>query len=236
MLTMLSALDNALKLHGDRPAIVDEEQCFTWSQHVGRVAKAAGLCDLGIGPGDRYGIICENSFRYTELIHAGYWSGAIAVPINHRLAAPEILHILEDADCRALALGKPFLNLTDTAELAPWRDQTIYLGPPDGEISQPQYEALLTAAPSAPQCPVVEDDLAILLLLAGQPAVAKASSFPTRMSIPTACRWPSPWVPYPPTSISMLRPCSMLPIYCPRALRSLAQRIVTYLYSRQQHL
>ena len=41
MLTMLSALDNALKLHGDRPAIVDEEQCFTWSQHVGRVAKAA---------------------------------------------------------------------------------------------------------------------------------------------------------------------------------------------------
>ena len=149
---MLSALDNALKLHGDRPAIVDEEQCFTWSQHVGRVAKAAGLlADLGIGPGDRYGIICENSFRYTELIHAGYWSGAIAVPINHRLAAPEILHILEDADCRALALGKPFLNLTDTADLAPWRDQTIYLGPPDNEISQPQYEALLTAAPSAPQ-------------------------------------------------------------------------------------
>ena len=168
MLTMLSALDNALKLHGDRPAIVDEEQCFTWSQHVGRVAKAAGLlADLGIGPGDRYGIICENSFRYTELIHASYWGGAIAVPINHRLAAPEILHILEDADCRALALGKPFLNLTDTAELAPWRGQTIYLGPPDDEISQPQYEALLTAAPSAPQCPVDEDDLAILLYTGG---------------------------------------------------------------------
>ena len=63
--------------------------------------------------------------------------------------------------------GQAILNPIDTAELAPWRDQTIYLGPPDNEISQPQYEALLTAAPSAPQCPVDEDDLAILLLTGG---------------------------------------------------------------------
>ncbi|MAI10988.1 MAG: fatty-acid--CoA ligase [Rhodospirillaceae bacterium] len=168
MLTMLSALDNARRLHGDRPAIVDEEQNFTWSNHVGRIAKAAGLlAGLGIGPGDRYGIICENSFRYTELIHAGYWGGGIAVPINHRLAAPEILHILEDADCQILILGKPFLSLAETAELSPWKDKTIYVGPADSEISQPQYEALLSTAPSAPQYPVEEDDLAILLYTGG---------------------------------------------------------------------
>ena len=144
MLTMLSALDNALRFHGSRPAVFDEEQNFTWSEHIDRIAKAAGLlAELGVSPGDRFGIICENSFRYTELIHAGYWGGAIAVPINHRLAAPEILHILVDADCKALILGKPYLDLAEAAGISPWGDKTVYLGPTDSKVSHPQYESLL---------------------------------------------------------------------------------------------
>ncbi len=71
-----------------------------------RVAKGAdALQKLGVGKGDRFGIIAANQFRYMEMLHAGYWAGAIPVPINHRLAPPEILHILEDADCKLLALG-----------------------------------------------------------------------------------------------------------------------------------
>ena len=168
MLTMLSALDNALRLHGDQPAIVDEEQNFTWFEHVARVAKAAGLlAELGVHPGDRFGIICENSFRYTELIHAGYWGGAIAVPINHRLAVPEILQILVDADCKALLLGRDYLEIAEAAGMSPWRDKTIYVGASDDKVSRPQYEGLLKNAPSAPQCPVVENDLAILLYTGG---------------------------------------------------------------------
>ena len=96
MLTHLSALDRVVRLNGDRPAIIDREQNFTWSEHIDRVSRIAGfLSGLNVGPGDRFGIICENAFRYTELLHAGYWGGAIPVPINHRLAPPEILHILE---------------------------------------------------------------------------------------------------------------------------------------------
>ena len=105
MITHLSALDRVARLYGDRPAIIDEERNFTWSEHIERVARVAGfLSKLGVQSGDRYGIICSNSFRYTELLHAGYWGGAIPVPINHRLAPPEILHILQDADCKILAL------------------------------------------------------------------------------------------------------------------------------------
>ena len=112
MMTPLSALDRIVRLHGNRPAIIDQEQNFTWSEHIYRISRIAGfLLKLGVGPGDRFGIICENSFRYTELLHAGYWGGAIPVPINHRLAPSEILHILEDAECVLLALGKDFLSL-----------------------------------------------------------------------------------------------------------------------------
>ena len=129
-MTPLSALDRVVRLHGNRPAIIDQEQNFTWSEHIYRISRIAGfLLKLGVGPGDRFGIICENSFRYTELLHAGYWGGATPVPINHRLAPPEILHILEDAECVLLALGKDFLSLLDAEEISPWRDRCFYIGP-----------------------------------------------------------------------------------------------------------
>ena len=89
METMTSALLRTKNLFGDRPAIVDAERNFTWKEHLERVSKLArALADLGIKKGDRFGIIGPNTFRYTELIHAGYCAGAIPVPINHLLAPP----------------------------------------------------------------------------------------------------------------------------------------------------
>jgi long-chain acyl-CoA synthetase len=168
MITQLSALDRARKLYADNPAIVDRERNFTWAEHVDRAEKLAGaLQTMGVGPGDRFGIICENSFRYTELLHAGYWGGAIPVPINHRLAPPEILHILEDAECKVLGLGKGFLGMIDEDEIAPWRDTAFYIGPQDDSISLPQYETLLAAADPAVPHEVEEDDLALLLYTGG---------------------------------------------------------------------
>ena len=89
MLTMTSAMDRAERQYGLRIAITDGEGDFTSAEHVERVRRAAGMLgELGIKPGTRFGVISENSYRYMELLHAGYWSVAIPVPINHRLAPP----------------------------------------------------------------------------------------------------------------------------------------------------
>ena len=126
MITMTSALVRTEKLFGERIAIVDIEKKFTWQEHIKRISMIAGaLLQIGIKKGDRFGIIGPNSFRYQELIYAGYWYGAIPVPINHRLAAPEILHILNDANIKYIALGEEHLNLTDNALLAPWSNRRI---------------------------------------------------------------------------------------------------------------
>ena len=122
MLTLVSALERNVKLYGNEYAVVDKERNFTWEEHVKRVAKlSSALQNLGLCAGDKFGIIGENSFRYTELLHSGYWGGAIPVAINHRLAPPEILHILEDSDCKLLALGKEFLPLIQSKELSDWK-------------------------------------------------------------------------------------------------------------------
>ncbi len=168
MITMTSALKRAVNLFGHRPAVVDTERNFTWTEHMERVAKGAdALQKLGVGKGDRFGIIAANQFRYMEMLHAGYWAGAIPVPINHRLAPPEILHILEDADCKLLALGDGFLSHQDAKVLAPWRDKILYLGAdsPDGDFAR--YEDVLAkASPAEPHDPE-EEDLALLLYTGG---------------------------------------------------------------------
>ena len=69
MLTMRSALERAQRLYGANTAIIDAECRFTWSEHMDRVMRLAGvLQDNGIGKGDRFGVICRNTWRHCELL------------------------------------------------------------------------------------------------------------------------------------------------------------------------
>ncbi|TXL81631.1 long-chain fatty acid--CoA ligase [Vineibacter terrae] len=74
-----------------------------WSQTVERVARiAGGLKAAGVQPGDRIAILALNSDRYFELMYAIPWIGAAMVPVNTRLATPEVQYILEDSGSRLL--------------------------------------------------------------------------------------------------------------------------------------
>ena len=119
-LTMAAALARAAALFPSRPAILDQEGNLTWSRYVDRIARAAAaLHGLGLRPGDRFGILSHNSFRHAELINAGYWLGAVPVPLNFRLARPEIRYILDDADCKLLAVEDRFAALLNDEHFAP---------------------------------------------------------------------------------------------------------------------
>jgi long-chain acyl-CoA synthetase len=75
----------------------------TWTQCVDRVARIAGaLSALGVQRGNRVAILAMNSDRYFELMYAVPWIGAVMVPLNTRLAAPEIEYILADSGAVAL--------------------------------------------------------------------------------------------------------------------------------------
>jgi long-chain acyl-CoA synthetase len=100
-----------------------------------------------VGPGDRVAIWALNSDRYVELYYALPWVGAVAVPINTRLAPAEVRMILEDAECETLVvdeMGLPGLEPALGGGLSP---RLVYFGegePPEGMIG---YEALAKAAP-----------------------------------------------------------------------------------------
>jgi len=174
MLTLSSMLDRTIRLFGPQTAVIDAEAVFSWTEFGDRVAHAAGvLQSLGLERGDRYGIISRNSFRNAEIMHAGYWMGAIPVPINFRLAPPEIGYMLENAECGLLIVEQDFAGLLDTRELAGRTGNVLMLGGAT-DNGRPHYDALLAEAKPAPlNAEAREDDEALLLYTGGTTGKAK---------------------------------------------------------------
>jgi len=132
------------------------------------VARAAGvLRSLGITRGARYGILCRNSFRNNELMHAGYWMGAVPVPVNYRLAPPEISYVLQNSACRLLIVEDFFAELLEAGELAPWAGNVLLVAATKLDCPWPQYEPLLADAAPLPAHDSTEDEEALLLYTGG---------------------------------------------------------------------
>lgn len=168
MLTMPSLLQRTARMFGSNIAIRDGEGDLTWATYLGRIARVAGMLQsLGLRPGERYAILCRNCVRQAELIYAGYWLGAVPVPINYRLAPAEISLVLEDAECRLLAIEDGFAGLLDQPPLDGWRSRAFCIAAGRTKVALPHYDDLKAAASAiAPNDPA-EDDDAILLYTGG---------------------------------------------------------------------
>ena len=168
MMTMRSALERASRLYGANAAVADGEGDFTWSGHMDRVTRlAAVLRDLGIGKGDRFGIVCRNTRRQFELLHAGYWSGAVPVPVNYRLAPPEIGFVLGDAGVARLFLEDAFAGLLRQEPLAPWRRGAVGVAGGGEPAPVPRLDDLIDSASPWEGHGSGEDEDAVLFYTGG---------------------------------------------------------------------
>jgi fatty-acyl-CoA synthase len=108
-------LARAASLHPDRTAVVDAVPGGlrpTYRELAGRVAAlATALRGLCVGRGDRVLVIEVNSLPFLELYYATAALGAVAVPVNYRLSAPEVAFIARDSGARVVALRGRFAPL-----------------------------------------------------------------------------------------------------------------------------
>ncbi len=90
----------------DKAAIRFGDTTLSYAQLAQRIAAAARALqsELGVGRGDRIAILAANHPDYLVLLYACARLGAMLVPINWRLAVPEQVYILQDADVKALAV------------------------------------------------------------------------------------------------------------------------------------
>ncbi len=79
-------------------ALVEGPTELTYEQFERRTNQLArALLGLGVRRGDRVGVLLLNSVAFMEVVFATAKLGAIVVPINYRLQAPEVGYILADA-------------------------------------------------------------------------------------------------------------------------------------------
>ncbi|WP_435769332.1 AMP-dependent synthetase/ligase [Nocardioides sp. SYSU DS0651] len=80
----------------------DDVTCLAFLQEVTAVAK--GLVAAGIGPGDRVAIISRTRYEWTLLDYAGWFAGAVTVPIYESSSEDQIRWILDDSGARAVVV------------------------------------------------------------------------------------------------------------------------------------
>jgi acyl-CoA synthetase (AMP-forming)/AMP-acid ligase II len=100
----------------DKVLAIFESIGVTYAEMAGRAASlATGLHERGIGSGDVVALLSYNSTEFLETIFAVNYLGAIVMPINWRLAAPEIRYLLEHSEARALVCDEALIPLADKA-------------------------------------------------------------------------------------------------------------------------
>ncbi|MEO8559299.1 MAG: long-chain-fatty-acid--CoA ligase [Rhodospirillales bacterium] len=111
---LTQSLKRAISIRPEGLATAFQDRERNWTEIGQRVAKlAGGLQSLGLKRGDRVAILALNSDRYLEFMYAAPWAGMVMVPLNTRLAGPEVDYILEDSDTKALFVDQALAPLLE---------------------------------------------------------------------------------------------------------------------------
>jgi fatty-acyl-CoA synthase len=133
------------------------------------VALAAGLHELGVRRGDRVAMLMENSPGFVQVLFAAANLGAIAVPINFRLAAPEVSYVLADSGAVALVVSDRFAELAGAA-LADGEHgvrQVITESPVEGLSTTTLDGLLATRARRGPDPLIADGDTCVIMYTSG---------------------------------------------------------------------
>lgn len=153
---------------------------LTWSDLDGRAAHLAGaLRDRGVGRGDRIAYTGLNSPAYLVTMLAAFRTGAVFVPVNFRLAGPELQSVLERSGSVAVVAEeghRPAVDLVrDKTSL-----HTFLLVDDDPEVPAPAvpegwtaWSSTRDAAPVDAVTPAGFDDVGLLLFTSGTTGLPK---------------------------------------------------------------
>jgi long-chain acyl-CoA synthetase len=167
--SIADVLPRANNYFPDRLAVWDGETRLTFSQLAKRIAAlSAGLTALGLKRGDRVAILDVNSFRYLEAYYAAAYGGFALVPLNSRLAAPEIEFILNDAGAKILLVAQPFCSVAESIKTRLTSVENILIY---GNSSFPKdfkdYEGVIAGATQAARVAVTQDDVCQIYYTSG---------------------------------------------------------------------
>jgi long-chain acyl-CoA synthetase len=122
--TMDRMLAQSVERFGDKVALVDGQGTrLTYRAMADKVAQlASGLRGLGLAVGDRVAVMMRSHARYVISYYAIITHHMVLVPLNVRLAPPELAYILNNAGVSAILADREFMPVIDAALASLGRD------------------------------------------------------------------------------------------------------------------
>ncbi|WP_208379036.1 long-chain-fatty-acid--CoA ligase [Cumulibacter soli] len=153
----------------ERPALTYQDSDLTYGELDARVSRLArGLRDLGVQPGDRVAVFMQNRAEVIESYFAVVRLGAIAVPVNFRLAAPEAQYVVENSGSSVLLADDPLVE--DAAKVRASLESNVTFvvcGGRHAEFDALAYEDILSDDGSDLGVDVNEHEPAFLMYTSG---------------------------------------------------------------------
>ncbi|MGV9709499.1 acyl-CoA synthetase [Gordonia sp. NPDC003424] len=152
----------------DATAIVFRDAETTYRELDDRTTRLAhSLADLGVERGDRVALLSANHPSYLEALFAAGLLGAILVPLNARLTAPEVTYALQDSGARVLIHSAELGEVAVAAAGEAGTGRRIVVdGEPDADALG--YEAIIaTGRTERIEVEVTHDDPCLIMYTSG---------------------------------------------------------------------
>jgi len=130
---MLTTARQQARARASEPAFVTPDRTWTFDD-IDRASNRAarGLRSLGIGHGDRVACLTKHTAECMVMLLAAQKVGAVCMPVNWRLAAPEIEYIVGNGEAKLLMVDAAFVPLARAASMPTLRLTVATDAPADG--------------------------------------------------------------------------------------------------------
>jgi fatty-acyl-CoA synthase len=175
-------------LEPEKKALYFEDRPFTYQELNHRINQLCHLLlEIGVKKGDRVAVLLHNCHQYIEIFFGLSKIGAVLVPLNWRLAGPELEFILKDSGSRMLIFEPEFEEVVSSIRpsLNFSKGNYLTLGDPCPDWSI-EYEKAISKKPTYEPLanePTGDEDPNLIMYTSGTTGIPKGAVLSQRKAL-----------------------------------------------------
>ena len=172
-LNLAVLLEESARERPDKKAVIFGDHSIDYAGLRDAAKKFANaLISLGVGPGDKVGIMVPNTPQFVVAYYGTLYAGATVVPLNVLLQPPEVTYHLDDSGAAILVAWEGLLETAQKGYDAAENCETFIVveereedGVPDGTIG---FDGLLDGQPAGfDMAQTMPDETAVIIYTSG---------------------------------------------------------------------